>query len=269
MNGFYRRRLPQSEYHDEFVLKGALRMVAWPGGLTRSTADIDFRGYVGTSSDELASVVEEICRVPVPPDAVEFDPSSVQVEQIVERGDSSGARVRFWGYVGKARIRVQLDVSFSDVSTPGNEVVDYPTILDMPAPRLRAYPKETVVAEKLEAIVWLGELNSRMKDFYDLFHMSRTFTFEGRMLAQAIANTFSSRGTPIPSLPPVGLRDEFATKNEGPWGAFLNRIADSQASLFSLTGVISHLRTFLLPPRQAAGDGQEFSRIWVEDGGWR
>ena len=153
MNGFYRRRLPQSEYHDEFVLKGALRMVAWPGGLTRSTADIDFRGYVGTSSDELASVVEEICRVPVPPDAVEFDPSSVQVEQIVERGDSSGARVRFWGYVGKARIRVQLDVSFSDVITPGSEVVDYPTILDMPAPRLRAYPKETVVAEKLEAIV--------------------------------------------------------------------------------------------------------------------
>jgi len=125
-------------------------MVAWPGGLTRSTADIDFRAYVGRSSEELASVVEEICEVPVPPDAVEFDPSSVQVEQIVERGPYPGARVRFWGYVGKARIRVQLDVSFSDVSTPGNEVVDYPTILDMPAPRLRAYPKETVVAEKLE-----------------------------------------------------------------------------------------------------------------------
>ena len=259
----------QSVYHDEFVLKGALRMVAWPGGLTRSTADIDFRGYVGTSSDELASVVEEICRVPVPPDAVEFDPSSVQVEQIVERGPYPGARVRFWGYVGKARIRVQLDVSFSDVITPGSEVVDYPTILDMPAPRLRAYPKETVVAEKLEAIVQLGELNSRMKDFYDLFHMSRTFTFEGRVLAQAIANTFSSRGPPIPSLPPVGLRDEFATKNEGQWGAFLNRIGDNQASLLSLTGVISHLRSFLLPPMQAAGDGKAFSRIWVEDGGWR
>ena len=108
-----------------------------------------------------------------------------------------------------------------------------------------------------------------MKDFYDLFHMSRTFTFDGRMLAEAIANTFGARGTPIPSLPPVGLSDEFATKNEGPWGAFLNRIADSQASHLSLTGVITPLRSFLLPPMQAAREGQEFGWSWVEDGGWR
>jgi predicted nucleotidyltransferase component of viral defense system len=195
-------RLSRSAHRDQFVLKGALLMTAWPMGLTRSTSDIDFRAFTDSSPVALSRIIGEILQVAVEPDAMEFDPSTIQAAQIVERERNPGVRVRFWGSLGKARVRLQLDVAFADVITPGPEEVDYPTILDLPGPRLRAYPKETVVAEKLEAIVRLGGVNSRMKDFFDLWQVSVAFAFDGESLKDAIANTFGSRRTPISTPPP-------------------------------------------------------------------
>lgn len=200
---------------------------------------------------------------------MEFDPSTIQAAQIVERERNPGVRVRFWGSLGKARVRVQLDVAFADVITPGPEEVDYPTILDLPGPRLRAYPKETVVAEKLEAIVRLGDVNSRMKDFFDLWQVSVAFPFDGESLKDAIANTFGSRRTPISTLPPVGLSHEFATRNQRQWQAFLKRIGNDEDKLSSLEAVILRLRGFGLPPMQAARDRVKFNQTWTGPGGWR
>lgn len=262
-------RLSRSAHRDQFVLKGALLMTAWPMGLTRSTSDIDFRAFTDSSPVALSRIIGEILQVAVEPDAMEFDPSTIQAAQMVEREGNPGVRVRFWGSLGKARVRLQLDVAFADVITPGPEEVDYPTILDLPGPRLRAYPKETVVAEKLEAIVRLGGVNSRMKDFFDLWQVSVAFPFDGESLKDAIANTFGSRRTPISTLPPVGLSHEFATRNQRQWEAFLKRIGNDEDQLSSLEAVIFRLRGFALPPMQAARDGVKFNQTWTDPEGWR
>lgn len=262
-------RLSQSQYRDQFILKGALLLAAWPMGLGRTTSDIDFLALSAFDLGELNSIFSDICVIPVPPDALRFDAESIQLEQLIGKGNSRGARIRFWGYVGKARIRMQLDLGFSDEITPRIETVDYPTLLDMPAARLRANPKETVVAEKLEAIVQLGEANTRMKDFFDLWHISRAFVFNGETVVQAIGNTFGARTTRIPADTPVGLSEEFAATTDAQWQAFLSRIGNEDEQLTSFATVVSRLREFALPPMHAASNGEQFVRQWSDGEGWR
>jgi predicted nucleotidyltransferase component of viral defense system len=262
-------RLSQSQYRDQFILKGALLLAAWPMGLGRTTSDIDFLATSSLDLGELNSIVTEICVIPVPPDAMRFDAETIQLEQLIGKGNSRGARIRFWGFVGKARIRMQLDLGFSDEITPRIETVDYPTLLDMPAARLRANPKETVVAEKLEAIVQLGQANSRMKDFFDLWHISRAFVFNGETVVQAIGNTFDARTTRIPGNTPVGLSEQFAATNESQWQAFLARIGNEDEQPTSFATVISRLREFALPPMHAARDGERFVLQWTEGEVWQ
>jgi hypothetical protein len=160
-------------------------------------------------------------------------------------------------------------VGFSDEITPRIETVDYPTLLDMPAAKLLANPKETVVAEKLDAIVQLGEANSRMKDFFDLWHLSRTFLFNGETLVKAIGNTFSARTTRIPVEIPIGLSEEFATANQAQWQAFLARIGNEDEQLTSFNSVTSSLREFALPPLYAAGSGEGYVHQWTISEGWQ
>ncbi len=262
-------RLSQSKYRDQLILKGAVLLTAWPTGLRRTTSDIDFTIIAASDLGELNSIVAEICVITVPPDGLRFDAESIQLEPLVGKGNSRGARIRFWGYVGKARIRMQLDLGFSDEITPRIETVDYPTLLDMPAARLRANPKETVVAEKLEAIVQLGEANSRMKDFFDLWHLSRIFLFNGETLVIAIGNTFSARTTRIPVDTPIGLTNEFAATNQAQWHAFLARIGNEDKRLTSFATVISRHREFALPPMHAAIHGEGFVRQWTDSEGWQ
>ncbi len=262
-------RLSQSKYCDRFILKGALLLTAWPTGIRRTTSDIDFTTISASDLGELNSIVAEICVIQVHPDALRFDAESIQVEQVIGQGISRGARSRFWGYVGKARVRMQLDLGFSDEITPRIETVDYPTLLDMPAARLRAYPKETVVAEKLDAIVQLGQANSRLKDFFDLWHLSRAFVFNGEPLVKAIGNTFGVRTTRIPVDTPIGLTEEFAATNQAQWQAFLARIGNEDEQPTSFATVISRLREFALPPMHAASNGEHFARQWTEGEGWQ
>jgi hypothetical protein len=237
--------------------------------LSRTTSDIDFTTISASDLGELNSMVSEICMIQVHPDALRFDAESIQLEQLIGKGNSRGARIRFWGYVGQARIRMQLDVGFSDEITPRIETVDYPTLLDMPAAKLLANPKETVVAEKLDAIVQLGEANSRMKDFFDLWHLSRTFLFNGETLVKAIGNTFSARTTRIPVEIPIGLSEEFATANQAQWQAFLARIGNEDEQLTSFNSVTSSLREFALPPLYAAGCGEGYVHQWTISEGWQ
>jgi predicted nucleotidyltransferase component of viral defense system len=187
-------RLSKSPYADNFILKGALMLTVWEAPLTRPTMDIDFLGRIENSVETLVKVTREICQQEVEPDGVVFDVTDIDAERIAEDADYEGIRIRFRGSLDTARFVIQLDIGFGDIIVPSPESMNYPTILDLPAPHLRGYSRESTIAEKLEAMVKLGILNSRMKDFFDIWFMSRQFNFDGTTLTDAITKTFPQEG---------------------------------------------------------------------------
>jgi len=262
-------RLARSEHAENFVLKGAMLFTAWTEKLHRPTKDLDLLGHGNDSGEHLKALFQKICQAKVEPDGLVFDESTVRVEEIRDDQEYQGQRIRLTAHLGNARIPVQIDVAFGDVITPGTEEIDYPTLLNMPPPRIRSYPRETVVSEKLQAMVTLGMVNSRMKDFYDIWVISKQFPFEGLTLTRAIQATFERRRTQIPKNIPAALSDEFAANQEKgtQWRAFLKRtqLADQG---FELSLVINELRNFLIPPLRAAASGESFSLLWEEGGPW-
>ena len=165
--------------------------------LSRATKDVDLLGRLDNSLENLARVVGEVCTTEVDPDGMVFDRATVKTERIKQDADYEGVRVRFVGLLGKARAVMQIDVGFGDVVTPGAETITYPSLLDFPAAILAGYPRETVVAEKFQAMVYLRTANSRMKDFYDVWLLASQFPFDGSVLAKAVTATFANRETTI------------------------------------------------------------------------
>lgn len=261
-------RLSVSGHREGFVLKGAMLFALWTGEMHRPTRDLDLLGFGDPSGEHLKAVFAELCGVAVADDGLEFDAASVCVEPIREDQEYGGQRVKLRVRLGQARIDLQVDVGYGDAITPQAEDVAYPTLLGMEPPRLRAYPKETVVAEKLEALVTLGLANSRMKDFYDLLVIARTFTFDGELLQDAIAKTFARRGTDLPKETPVGLTETFARDDgkQKQWRAFLNRSGLAHAG--ALEEVIDQLAAFLSPPLERAAAGETFGVSWRPGAGW-
>jgi predicted nucleotidyltransferase component of viral defense system len=262
-------RLAGSEYAGRFVLKGAMLFALWTGEMHRPTRDLDLLGFGDDSEAELANVFRSLCSAAVTDDGMTFAPETVRVEPIREDQEYGGRRVTFVARLGAARVDLQVDVGFGDAITPRAESVTYPTLLGMDAPRLRAYPRETVVAEKLEAMVKLGLSNSRMKDFYDVRVMAHTFPFTGSTLRDAIVATFSRRRTAIPIAPPVALTEAFAQDEakQKQWSAFRtrNRLVEKVGGLGE---VVAELTAFLTPPLAAAAGGVGFGLIWKAGGPW-
>ena len=183
-------RLAQSKHANRFVLKGAMLFAVWTHRPYRPTRDVDFLGTGDQSPAVLASVIRDICSVPVEPDGLDFDPDSIRISEIREEQDYQGKRIQLVVNLGKVVIPLQIDIGYGDVVTPAPATIRYPTLLDLPAPEINAYPKETVIAEKLEAMVTLGRGNSRMKDYADILIMSREFNFNGEPLSSAVHATF-------------------------------------------------------------------------------
>ncbi|MDI9630456.1 MAG: nucleotidyl transferase AbiEii/AbiGii toxin family protein [Acidobacteriota bacterium] len=218
-------RLSRSPHAEQFVLKGALLLLAWLGETLRPTRDADLLGYGELSDDALGSIFREVCAVEVEPDAVTFLPDTVEVQAIREDDAYGGRRVTLQARLGPARIGVRVDVGIGDAVVPGPQWLEYPSLLDLPRPRLRAYPREAVVAEKLHAMVLLGMRNSRMKDYFDVHALLREGGMETRRLAGAIASTFARRRTGVPEKLPAGLSDAFSEDagHQTRWRAFLDR----------------------------------------------
>lgn len=261
-------RLAQSPHGTSFVLKGAALFTLWTGAPHRATRDVDLLGFGEASETRIRAVFEEIVALDVVDDGVLFDAESLAVGPIREEQEYDGLRVTLVARVTTAVVRLQIDIGFGDVVTPHAMVVELPSLLGFPAPRLRAYPRETVVAEKIEAIVQLGLANSRMKDFYDLAALSRMFEFEGESLVRAIRATFRRRGTALPIAPPVAFTTVFtedATKNTQ-WTAFMRK---SEAAGFPrLADAVASIVAFLEEPLRAAAAGGEFRRTWAAGGPW-
>lgn len=237
-------RLSQSPHADRFVLKGAMLMMSWFDDPHRGTRDLDLLGFGDPGEGAMLATFRDILAQDVE-DGVLFDPDSLRVDRIREELEYGGLRLRALASVGGARINLTIDIGFGDALEPEPEVVDYPVMLDLPVPRLRAYARETVIAEKFQAMVALGRANSRMKDFYDVLILSRSFSFDDDRLARAIAATFARRATPIPVEVPDALTPAFAEdeQKQRQWQAFVDDVATDPGEL---SAVIEELANFLL-----------------------
>lgn len=262
-------RLSRSSHADKFVLKGALMLTAWQAPFSRPTRDIDLLGRLENSIDAVVRVVRDVCTEQVEPDGTAFDTSSVRGDRITERAGYQGVRVRFQGHLGTARISMQLDVGFGDVVVPSATPTQYPTILDLPRPVLNGYSMESAVAEKLQTIVRLGEINSRMGDFYDIWLLSGQFDFDGETLADAITQTFAKRGTEIPA-EPLAFTDGFAqdTTKQAQWTAFLRRSRLENAPA-DFRQILDAIAAFVGPIASSLSRGKAFTGNWPAPGLWR
>jgi predicted nucleotidyltransferase component of viral defense system len=263
-------RLSQSAHGKRFVLKGAMLFQLWTSQPHRSTLDVDLLAEgVGEAVDNFEDIFRDTCNQVVQDDGLVFDTARIHGEQIREDQRYHGVRIHLDAFLGNARIPLQIDIGFGDAVTPKAQEVAYPTLLQQPAPLLRAYPKETMVAEKWEAMVSLGIANSRMKDFYDLWVISSQFEFDGPLLARAIGATFTRRGTSLPDVPPVALTTAFAgdPSKQAQWSAFVKR-GKLAIAVPPFEEVVKYLTSFLWHPAEALSNGVEFNLRWPSGGPW-
>ena len=239
-------RLSRSPHADRFVLKGALLLYAWLGDAGRATRDADLLGLGELPDDALLDIVRDVCRQAVEEDGMRYDDASIRLDVIRADDTHAGRRISLFGRLGSGRIKVQIDVGVGDATVPEPEWLELPTLLDLPRPRMRAYRPETVVAEKLHAVVHLGLANTRIKDFYDLLILYRTQTFDDALLRSAIEATFRRRRTELPDREPPGLSAEFASEpRRRQWRAFAERNELGPVPEFAIA--LTELRAWLGP----------------------
>lgn len=244
-------RLSRSDHRERFVLKGAMLLTTWIDSQHRGTRGIDFLGFGENEGQAVLELFREVLADEAA-DGVSFDLKALCVDRIRDELEYGGLRLRTRATVGGAIIPVVVDIGFGDATEPGLEDLDYPALLGFPAPRIRAYARETVIAEKLQAMVALGDANSRMKDFYDVWVLSKSASFERDRLARAIAATFARRKTDLPA----GLRAMLEAFAAAPikqiqWNAFAADVLSAPPTFESVCGDIA---SFIEPHMAAARD---------------
>jgi predicted nucleotidyltransferase component of viral defense system len=262
-------RLSKSDYCERFVLKGALVMMTWPTRILRTTRDLDFRAYIRSNQQEVSRIIREICTIDIEQDAIRFDVDSVKTEIIIERAKYPGVRVYLVGYIDAVKIPLQIDLGFSDEINPPPMVVNFPTILDFPIPIVYAYQPETVLSEKVEAIYYLGDLNARMNDFYDIWVISNEFQIDGSSLLEAMRTTFKTRGTRFE----VGLStlfsEEFIDSKSDLWKAFLTGIGKEENASTNFESILVRIVEFIQPIMDVLTNGGKLDKKWDPKKGWR
>jgi hypothetical protein len=262
-------RLSRSAHKNKFVLKGALMFVVWEGPHSRATRDIDLAGRTKNSVENLVAIIKQVCQTEAEPDGMEFRAESVTGVRIKEDAEYAGVRVSFIGLLEKAHAPMQIDIGFGDAITPEPAIIEYPVILDMPAPKLKGYPRETVVAEKFHAMVFLGMANTRMKDFHDVWLLAHQFDFEGTLLGEALKGTFAFRKAELP-LEPIVFTEAFwaDAQKSAQWRAFLDKgkIVNLPRDLKAVVSVVKNL---LSPVVEASFNSKPLKMTWKAPGPWR
>jgi hypothetical protein len=263
-------RLGRSPLRDRFILKGALLLRYWLGAETRPTRDIDLLGPADLGEEGLRELLGDLLRLDVEDDGIEFDIDSITVRPIRLESAVLGLRGKFDAHLARTKLRYQVDVGLGDVVFPPTVELVPGGLLGLPMATVRAYTPYTMVAEKLEAIVVLGDANSRTKDYYDLFYVPRALAFDGPTLVESIRRTFARRATRIPTAPLDGLADAFASQplHAGRWRGFLtkNRL---QVQESDFADVVASIRSFAQPVLDAARDARPFRQHWPKGGPWR
>lgn len=263
-------RLGQSKHAEELLLKGALLLRVWQIPLARPTMDIDMLGRAAGTPEALVTILRECMALKVEDDGMQYDPESVTTEAITHDADYQGWRIRFKASIGNARVTMQVDVGIGDVVYPAPIWIDYPVLLDQPAPHLLAYTPENAIAEKYQAMVQLDKTNSRMKDFHDVWTLACNLEFDGQRLSEAIRKTFERRKTKLPESAPTAFTPEFYEDKmkQTQWQAFLAKgLATEEKAPFA--DVVKVVRDFLMPPTEVLVSGKVFNMRWPQGGSWR
>lgn len=263
-------RLEQSPHASDFILKGATLFLGWTQQSHRPTKDVDFLAIGSPDIERLINVFSDVCQISVAPDGLEFDADSVEGSEIRENASYMGIRIKLKARLGGANIPLQIDIGFGDAVVPKPTQIRIPPLLDFPAPNLQGYTRYTVVAEKFDAMLSLGELNSRLKDYFDIWTLSRVFEFDGKVLRESIEATCQRRSTAIPSALPPALTPAFAAQagQRAQWNRFINKIRAASPAV-ELDEVIECVAAFLWPPTQAIVDGVGFEKRWEPGGPWK
>ncbi len=263
-------RISQTEQGQQFILKGAMAFCLWGERLHRATRDLDFLGSGESDAAYFNEFFHHLCQVEVEEDGIRLVEESIVASQMREDEEYAGVRVELMAKLGNARIPIQIDIGFGDVVTPAPAEVEFPALLGFPKPHVRAYPRETVVAEKFWIMTQLGMGNTRLKDYYDLWVLSRNFSFDGPLLCQAIQATFARRKTLLPSAMPIALTPAFSEHplKQSQWTSFLKkgRLVKEQRNL---ADVVPLLQDFLMPPTLALVAGEPFAQVWPAGGPWQ
>jgi hypothetical protein len=260
-------RLGLSRHRDRFVLKGAMLFNLWAPTPYRATGDLDLLGYGENAPEMLAAVFQEILAVAVEDDGVVFRSETLRAVAARAKEEYAGVRIDLVAQLAGARLPMHIDIGYGDVITPEAVTIEYPSLLDYPVAHLRAYPPETVVAEKFQALVALGMFNTRLKDFYDLWAIAGTFPFEGAVLARAIQTTFDRRQTPLPEETPPALTPAYADEKQGQWTAFLRR-TDIALAPEPFLAIQARIVALVMPPVLTLARGEAFAAHWPIGGPW-
>ena len=263
-------RLSISDEVDRFTLKGAALFRVWDGKEARPTRDIDLLDMWSEDRAPIRASLEAICGVPCPEDGVVFDGATIRMAAIRDDQPYGGVRARIRGRLGQARLPLQIDIGFGDVITPERKERDYPTLLDLPAPRLWTYPRETTVAEKLHAMVEHGARNTRVKDLWDVAHLARCFAFDGEVLRNAIGETFHRRGTSVGRERPIALLPSYYedAMRERLWKALRRGMEEDADGPAKLVDAGAELLRFLGPLCDSLIEGSSFTEAWPAGGPW-
>lgn len=258
-------RLSVSPYANDFLLKGAMLFILWEHDPHRPTRDMDMLFLAEYDSLKLESLFREIVAIQVPDDGIVFPKDSIQIDDIRENTAYGGIRVKLIGQLGTARVPVQVDIGIGDAVHPEPQWMDFTPLLNFPAPRIRSYPIYSVVAEKFQTMEELRELNSRMKDYYDIFYLLNRFEFSGSDLRQALQLTFQRRRTPLPISLPHALSEVFFRNPQKrmQWEGFLRR--NSLKETPGLDTICKQIAAFLVPVLQ----DEHFNKNWNPDKGWQ
>ena len=267
-------RLSASDEVDRFTLKGAALLRVWTGQELRPTRDVDFLARGARDEAAIRTALRAVCGIPCREDGVVFDPVTISTTSIRIDQPDGGLRVRIRGSLGRVRLAVPVDIGFGDVITLGRREEDYPTLLDLPAPRLWTYPRETMVAEKFHAMASLGDRNSRVKDLWDVACLARRFAFDGDTLRTAIAETFRHRGTPLTGGRPTALLasyyDDHEARERGQrWRELRRQIGTDIDGPNRLVEAGEELRRFLGPVCDSLIEASPFTQAWPAGGPWR
>jgi predicted nucleotidyltransferase component of viral defense system len=262
-------RLGQSPYRDKFALKGATLFTLWTGYTHRPTKDLDLLGRGSSSAiEDVEMTIRAICEIQ-DEDGIMFRRESVEGARIKEDDEYDGVRIKLLAELAGARIPMQIDIGFGDAVYPEPELASFPVLLPMEVPLIRAYPRESAIAEKLHAMVVLDIRNSRMKDFYDVWFMASTWTFEMASLRKAIVTSFERRGSTIPTAVPFALTDDFLNDplKKQQWSAFVSLLNPTDKAP-SLEKVGALLQSFLLPCVFGKSPTMPEDRRWTPALGW-
>lgn len=241
-------RMSQTRYRDNFYLKGGALLYAFERFAARPTLDIDFLGHnISNEGNIVIAAFREICSVPYEEDGIIFDIEHITVQNITEFKDYHGIRLSIPVQMDTISQVMTMDIGFGDVVTPSPVCLEYPLLLEhLPVPNILAYSIETVIAEKMHAVIDLADQSSRMKDYYDLFNLLSKEKYDSETLQEAIIRTFENRHTSYDANT-MFFRKEFAgnSQMQTRWKAFLRKITkEADVSFFE---VVTYIQTTLKP----------------------